>query len=169
MLQPATCRNKDRSLAPPYRETTDRWPSSSLSGDVNTGRQPQTKKEKGKGEAVSLFPSLLSKDPTFFLFKLANPPGFCKQDPQNAPLRRDFPGLPIFPLKTSPPQRDTHQKVMCKTAQKGNIGGQPHLWLGPRGGGVDTFSPWRFLPPACRAPREDLGGRLRVGFPWTAL
>ena len=35
-------------------------------------------------------------------------------------------GLPIFPLKTSPPPRDTHlswaKKVMCKIAKQGNIG-----------------------------------------------
>ena len=35
-------------------------------------------------------------------------------------------GLPIFPLKTSPPPRETHlpwtKKVMFKTTKKGNIG-----------------------------------------------
>ena len=40
--------------------------------------------------------------------------------------RCNYTGLPIFPLKTSPPPRDTHlswaKNVMFKTAKKGNIG-----------------------------------------------
>ena len=43
---------------------------------------------------------------------------------------RSIGALPIFPLKTSPPTRDTHlsrtKKVMFKTIKKGNIGTPVH-------------------------------------------
>ena len=63
--------------------------------------------------------------------------------------------LPIFPLKTSPPPRDTHlswaKKVMFNTAKTGNLG------IGPCQTGVKNEKP-KNAKNAHRAPRLFRGG-----------